>query len=241
MICVTGDLHGRIDFNKLIGFRDKHKGKLSPESDYLVILGDFGLIWQNNHKTADYKKDEKCLDRLSSWGWTTLFIDGNHENHPRLAAYPEVDMFGGKVGKIRDNIYHLKRGRVYIIDGKKMFTFGGGLSIDQEHRTEGVSWWREELPTTMEMDAALTELEKHNNKVDYILTHEAPRQYVPFILGGIDERLPESLKYKSPLAIFFDHLHEIIDFNRWYCGHYHGDYQKDKLQVLYKSIIEIEE
>lgn len=239
MIYLTGDLHNTIDFGKIMSFRDKKRERPLTKEDYLIILGDFGFIWHNNPKHAEYIKDEKLLDKISSWPWTTLFIDGNHENHARLNAFPEVEMFGNKAGKIRDSIYHLKRGRVYTIDGKKIFTFGGGLSIDQEHRIEGVSWWREELPTTLEMDAGLEELARHGNKVDYIWTHEAPKRYIPEILGKIDERLPESMKYKSPLAAFFDHLHDEIEFTQWACGHYHEEYQNGKFQCLYNSIVKL--
>ena len=53
--------------------------------DYVVLLGDVGLVW-------DYKGESKTekwwLDWLEDKSFTTLFIDGNHENFNRLNAYP---------------------------------------------------------------------------------------------------------------------------------------------------------
>ena len=42
-------------------------------------------------------------------------------------------MFGGQVGVLNESIFHLKRGYVYTIGEKKIFTFGGGYSIDKGH------------------------------------------------------------------------------------------------------------
>lgn len=95
------------------------------------------------------------------WG-TTLFIDGNHENFDRLNKYPEIDMFGGKVGKIEEGIYHLKRGYVYEIQECKILTFGGANSIAKHTLTEGVDWWKEEKFNYNESNRAFDNLEKHN-------------------------------------------------------------------------------
>ena len=50
---------------------------------------------------------------LSEKPWTTLFVDGNHENFDRLKNYPITEEWGGKVQKIYDKVYHLMRGEIY--------------------------------------------------------------------------------------------------------------------------------
>ena len=113
MIYLTGDLHGEIDISKLNSTRFPEGHSILGKKDYVIILGDFGLVWNNS-------KEERYWRRwLESKPWTTLFIDGNHENFNMLYMYPVVDKFGGKVGKISDSIYHLRRGEIYTIDDKK--------------------------------------------------------------------------------------------------------------------------
>ena len=138
MIYVTGDTHGEHDFFKLWFFA-LHNKDLTKD-DYVIIAGDFGGLWEE-------KTLQKDLDRFSELPFTVLFVDGNHENFDLINAYPVVQWKGGKVRKIRDDILHLTRGQVFEIDGKKIFTFGGGTSVDKWMRQEGVSWWKQELPT----------------------------------------------------------------------------------------------
>ena len=62
--------------------------------------------------------------------FTTLFVDGNHENFDRLYSYPIIEWHGGKVHKINSSIFHLMRGEIYEIDNKKIFAFGGASCHD---------------------------------------------------------------------------------------------------------------
>jgi hypothetical protein len=76
---------------------------------------------------------------LNERPWTTLVVDGNHDNHDRLNQLPVEEKFGGKVGVIADSIYHLKRGEIYQIQDKKILSFGGAESIDKLSRIEGIT------------------------------------------------------------------------------------------------------
>lgn len=66
-------------------------------------------------------------DWLTAKNFTTLWIDGNHENFDMLYEFPLEDKFGGKVRQIAPDIYHLDRGQVLTIDGKKIFCMGGAV------------------------------------------------------------------------------------------------------------------
>jgi hypothetical protein len=44
MIFVTGDVHGEIDLKKIKRFWDIFLNDLTLD-DYLIICGDFGVIW----------------------------------------------------------------------------------------------------------------------------------------------------------------------------------------------------
>lgn len=189
MIYVTGDTHGSLDIHKLNtkNFIQKNMTK----EDYVVILGDFGLVWDNS------KGDKYWLDWLNKKNFTTLFVDGNHENFDLLNEYRVEIWCGGKVQKLRDSVIHLMRGQVFSIAGNKVFTMGGGTSVDQKYRIKGESWWEEELPNYEEMMEGLENLAINNWKVDYIFTHAAPN------------RIMESMNYikeRNELNDYFDRL-----------------------------------
>ncbi len=227
-IFLTGDTHGKIDIKKVLNFNKKC---------YLIILGDFGLTWYTKDN-KEYEYQEYLLDEINKKPFITLFIDGNHENFTTLNKLPEQKMFGGNVGMLRERVIHLKRNQIYKIANKSFYVHGGGLSIDKHLRIEGISWWREELPTTKELNDAFDYI--NGQTVDYILTHEAPATLIPSILGKRDNMLLESQKFDSPLAKFFDYVYKIVNFKHWYCGHYHKDITLDNLTVIYNKIIKLE-
>ena len=124
MIYITGDTHA--NFSRLS--RDKFliQNEMTKD-DYVIICGDFGGVWSFEEEST-YEKE--MLDWLDSRNFTTLFVDGNHENYTRLYKYPIEEWNGGKVHKIRDSVLHLMRGEVFDIDNKKFFVFSGTKSHD---------------------------------------------------------------------------------------------------------------
>lgn len=115
------------------------------KQDYLIIAGDFGGVWSSRTLDSD-------LAPYQALPFTVLFVDDNHENFDLLNSFPIDEWSGGKVHLIKSDIIHLMRGQVYEIENKTIFTFGGGTSIDRYLRTEGVSWWSQELPNYDELD-----------------------------------------------------------------------------------------
>ena len=167
MIYITGDTHIPIDIVKLNNYRFPEQKNLT-KNDYVLILGDCGICWGN------YEEELYWRENLKNRNFTTLFIDGNHENFNLLKKYKVKKWNGGKVHFINDSIIHLMRGQVFIIENLKFFTMGGATSIDKHHRIEGKSWWPEEMPSNKEFNEGMNNLNKHNWEVDYVLTHAAP-------------------------------------------------------------------
>ena len=130
MIYITGDTHIPVDIGKLSVKRFPEQKEMTKR-DYVIICGDFGGVWDGSNE------EKYWIKWLKSKNFTTLFIDGNHENFEMLYNLPTVDFGGSIAHKVDDGIYHLIRGEVYNIDGKKFFVFGGASSHDKELRTEG--------------------------------------------------------------------------------------------------------
>ena len=230
MIYVTGDTHG-----------DQYKWveQIKPvpnSSDIILICGDFGVgFWD-----GPYWVEEMFFDFLSEQGYTVLFIDGNHENFEKLNSYPDEMWCGGRVHKIRNNVIHLMRGEIYSIEDNSIFVMGGGYSVDKCYRTEGVSWWPQEMPPEEEYCNALRNLEKVNYQVDYIITHTAPAETVYYLstLQRLD--IKKSIAEELPLTAFLDDIQHKALYQHWYFGHFHADLDLWRNQTaIFNSIREL--
>jgi hypothetical protein len=51
------------------------------------------------------EKDNKWLKWLEKRSFSTLFVDGNHENFNLLTSYPIAKWCGGRVHKLNDSVY----------------------------------------------------------------------------------------------------------------------------------------
>ena len=215
----------------------KQQNIILTENDYLIILGDFGGVWYYP-ESRFYKQDAYLQKWLSKQPWTTLFVDGNHENHDFLNQYPIEEWNGGNVHHIvKDKIIHLMRGQIFNIDGQTIFTMGGAQSHDMEIRQEWINWWRAELPSFQEYETAINNLEKNNWKVDYVLTHCCGISNAKEILQNQYNVANESL-----LEAFFEGLTKNLTYDRWYCGHYHMNKNiSNNTTVLYHKIIPLGE
>ncbi|MDR0919878.1 MAG: metallophosphoesterase [Oscillospiraceae bacterium] len=251
---ITGDCHG--DYKKFAVKSFPVQRDLTKE-DVIIQLGDFGLIW-------DYRGENRQEEYWKKWfekrPFTTLFIDGENENHERLGLLEETEMFGGKVGKVNDSVYYLKRGEVYTINGKKFFVFGGGISSDTISglldsgdlkfrktvnkmflkrkiwfRVKGETWWKEEQPSPSEMDNGLENLNKNDNTVDYILTHSAPK------IGQTTIDVPSDELEDNRVTQYFDRLYNDVKFDTWFCGHFHIDKAGGRqFRPVYDNICELD-
>lgn len=221
-IFITGDTHANLTWSKLNAENFPEQKYLNPYKDYVIVCGDFGGVW-------DGAKSDK---HIQSWykkkSWTTLFCDGNHENHDLLARYPEIEWHGGRVHLIAPNILHLMRGQVYTISEKKFFVMGGARSTDKWARKEGISWWAGEMPSDEEYDEGFVNLARNDFKVDYIVTHCAPDSYQDYIGQGYYEH--------DKLTNYLQIIKEETDFKDWFMGHYHQDRDDGPYHVLYNSI-----
>lgn len=252
-IYVTGDCHS--DFHRFsadIFYEQKEMNPEDKDKNVVIICGDFGGIWYQDG--SKYRKNEEYwLDWLEKKSFTVVFCDGNHENFDRLYSYPIKEWNGGKVHEIRPHVFHLMRGEVFNIEEKKFFVFGGASShdirdgilerndqrikdwdkdYDKQFRINHLTWWKEELPSEEEMDNGLKNLEKYNNRVDYIITHCASCSAASLLSHGM---------YKpDKLTRYLEEIRNKVDFSRWFMGHYHENRAiNDKEIILYEQIIRI--
>lgn len=224
MLYITGDTHIPHDIHKLSKANFGEQNNMMPDKDFVLICGDFGGVW-------DFSKEEKYwMDWLGDRNFTTLFIDGNHENHAALAKLETANLFGGQVGVAGNHIYHLRRGNIYTVCGRTLLTMGGAQSTDKEWRVPGVSWWEEELPCEAEYQRCQKSLELSHYKADYIITHCAPLQ--------LEQKFYELSKANRLTAFLDSAIEQMVSYQHWYFGHYHLDKAIDKKHTcLYDRIM----
>jgi predicted phosphodiesterase len=250
VIFITGDCHQ--DFQRF-NSRNFPEQKKMTKNDYVIICGDFGGVWNRDKES---KEENSLMNWLDGKPFTTLFVDGNHENFDRLYSYPIEEWHGGKVHKIRPSVIHLMRGQVFEIDGKSIFTFGGAGSHDIDdgilepdapdfkkkkreldrkgrlYRVNHVSWWKQELPSEEEMEEGRKNLASHDNKVDFLVTH---------CCASSTQALLNSDMYKPDVETdYLEEIRKTIKFKKWFFGHYHDNKNVSAEEILlYEQLIPI--
>ena len=117
MIYLTGDTHN--DFSKLSNKSLKKQGLKLTEDDYMIVTGDFGLCWAHD-KTFDWN-----CKWFAERSFTTLWVQGNHENYYMIAEYPLEEWHGGLVRHIvRDKVILLECQTAHCGRCQPHFDFG---------------------------------------------------------------------------------------------------------------------
>lgn len=226
MIYITGDTHQLNNIEKIKNFILKNK--VSKE-DYLIIVGDVCC--------PEFCQDIPYGKVYNFWidiPMQILFIDGNHENFQSLNKLPIEEWNGGNIHRLAPNIIHLMRGQVFTIEEKKFFTMGGAISPDRMKRFLGIDYFEEEDCSYNETKIALDNLEKHNNQVDYILTHTIGDD---FFRKNMLTYFHFYIEYSGAINRFLDYIDDVVDYKHWYFGHFHKDIVLDNKHTLIFNFI----
>lgn len=207
---VAGDWHGNWPQAETV-IRHAHAEGI----DTIFQVGDFG-IWKNDKPFLN-----RCEALLKQWNIELYFIDGNHEDFPRLYEKKVLD---DGTRYVRDHITHIPRGYRWEWGGLTFLALGGAASIDRKFRVTGRSWWLEELITVEDILTA-----QSGGPVDVMFTHDSPSTAPNSVtddfhgqLGamkyfGVDsvaqctdhrERLAEVTNVTTPRLLFHGHYHK---------------------------------
>ena len=73
-------------------------------------------------------------------------------------------------------------------------------------------------------------LKKNGYKVGYIISHTMPTQFIKRLGFKDSDRLTE----------MFDTIYQDVEFEHWYCGHYHVERNMaPTLTICYEKIVQI--
>lgn len=238
MIYITGDTHR--NFRHIELFCKNHN--TSKENDYIIILGDSGINY-----TLDYRDDDvkKYLYKLPI---NFIIVHGNHEERAsNIPCYKckyvedEKNEVYGKffVDELYSNIMFTDIYGEYYFNNKCVYVIGGAYSVDKYYRLSmGYRWFESEQLSMFEKCEIWHQL--RNFEYDYydiniILSHTCPLKYEPreWFLEGIDQSTVD-----KSMEEFLDIVDDYVPYEKWYCGHYHGEKDMGNIEFLYNSIKE---
>mgnify|MGYP000003545190 FL=1 len=240
---ITGDKHRRFDrvkeFCREVNTRPK---------DVLIILGDTGFNYY------DDKRDDELKKEISQLPVTLFCLHGNKENRPQnVGTYGIRDFCGGKVyyEPKYPNLLFAIDGCIYTFEGRKYMVVGGAHSVDKLRcLEEGTPFWQDEMPDDATKEKVEEGLKKEGNKIYGMLTHTCPIDYLPtetFLStrqNATIRRKPRKAKSKKLFRPDIDRSTEIwlgevekkLDYEIWFCGHYHVDKPIDKICMMHRKI-----
>ena len=228
MVYLFGDIHG--DIGELRFYM--RNSPIRP-GDTLVLLGDVGL----NYRLHD-PRDELKKAHLEQTGINYLCIHGNHERRPAtIDTYHLTEWRGGKA-YIEDKYPHLffaKDGEVYNLEGRKAIALGGAYSVDKFYRQiKGWSWFPDEQPDDEIKAYAEKRLAELNWKVELVLSHTCPAKYTPreAMIHHVDPRTVD-----RSTEDWLDKIEDKLQYDAWYCGHWHINKTIDKMHFLYDDLV----
>ena len=228
-IFITGDTHRDIDISKLNTNKWKEQKMLS-RNDILIVAGDFGVPWTFGEDNTD----KYILGWYESKPFTTLFVDGNHDNEDALREYEIVTFLGAKCHKLRENVFHVMRGEVLHVGEHKILCMGGAKSVDREQRIQHVSWWPGEEASFQEWQHFYDSLK--SEKPDVIVSHDAPGSIVTDMIAryaGIRLLSTTSENFDMILDDIFENGSCVKD---WFFGHHHVDKDSEIGGIMYHAL-----
>lgn len=231
-IALAGDWHGELQWQKAA----LHTlGKLGIKN--ILHAGDYGLgwpkIWPDFVNSA-----ESVLRKYDMYLWVT---PGNHENWD----YINSREYDGGVHWMTKHAAILERNALieFAYGGDKsrlIHSLGGAPSIDFHMRTQGISWWKDEVLTYGDVIRAREIGETHD--IDIMVTHDAPDGGTQAVQDIID--IPphlsmfsvEGLRYAAEGRAMMNHAVAGIKPKVFVHGHFHAADMKQDDDTLWVSL-----
>jgi hypothetical protein len=173
----------------------------------IVQVGDFGY-WPRFEKGQEFL--QLTSQHATRSGVSIWFCDGNHEDHDALPHDDEVDPV-----ELAPSIRWVPRGSVVEWDRRRILFFGGAVSVDQDSRISGWTWFADEIPSPKAWQRA-----RNAGEVDVVVAHdtvpEMPVQGLPTFAVPWSARRRASEHRKKLRS-----LSQALSPAWWIHGHWH--------------------
>jgi len=191
----------------------------------MIFIGDVHGKWGKYHEIINSTKEETLqvgdMGIFSYWdvqykfkpGDNDYFIRGNHDNPDFCLAHPQ---HLGDFGYLNDN---------------SLFFVAGAWSIDWEHRTPEVDWWKHEELYADEL--ALAYLLYKEKKPKIMVTHDVPATLYHEFFSYLPEQQTRTTHYLDKM--WREHMPEL-----WVFGHHHKSIRQQVEDCLFVGLGELE-
>lgn len=220
---VASDIHGPLNLEVLRPDNFPRPGK---DGDFLLLCGDVGVVWDGA------ENDRKLAAWYDAQPYSTLYIDGNHDNHELLSRFPVTRWRGGMVHEISPKVRHLMRGQVYEVEGARIFCFGGAFSVKRVRGGSPVPVWDGEMPSAEEYEAGWSNLKAAGMEVDFIFTHTCPTSCLQKLHGDF-------YPHERALNDYLEEVARQVRWKRWFFGHFHADRDFGRFRALHERVLQV--
>ena len=228
----VGDIHG--EFGEVL-----KNINMIPDS-IQVYCGDIGMgFYKSGYYSTEFNKIQKRAEKKNC---TIIFIRGNHDD-PRYFR-GQVDLFNPDE---YSRIWMANEWQLFQTIWGNILCQGGAVSVDKYARTPGLTWWKDEEITYIDVEELGTRF--GDEPIDIVATHSAPRSFSP--LGNkalsmnwwYDDIIDACDKEREYLQKVLVYLKASKHPKYWFYGHYHNSYfnTSDNLTAYGLNINEIRE
>lgn len=227
MIYITGDTHR--DFSHIRQFCKEHDTK--AWKDVMIILGDAGINYFGDHRDEEFKQ------YLSKIPITFFCIHGNHEMRPWHIKNTTLLEYQGDLvytDPACRNVCYAIDGNTYDFAEHRCLVIGGAYSVDKYYRLKnGYRWFSDEQPTKDIKQSVMKAIDC-DKSIDVVLSHTCPYKYIPreMFLSGVDQSTVDDSTER-----FLETVEEKVNYQKWYCGHWHTEKTIDRMRFLFRDII----
>ncbi|MCQ2079826.1 MAG: hypothetical protein MJZ38_07220 [archaeon] len=195
MLAVSG---GSLGFEGLYRLSQDEVVQSMGKSDYLIILGNCGVteVHADFYDNLALYRDLPC---------SVLFLDGSTDDYDLLSDHPLFPWNGGMTQSMSRGITHLMRGQVFRIDGRTILTMGGCSTVGRTDLGKYYDWYPEQDIFPADLQAAESNLEEVDGKVDLVLTCDCPASWRA---GSATDCLQTSR--------CLDDLASLVTYRHWY-------------------------
>lgn len=266
---IFGDMHQSVCGEAMYLSKDKFtEQKELTKENILFQLGDFGYFYSYPKTNDIYKREYNKRKELASKKFTFFIIPGNHENYDLINELPLIEKWGGLVYEEKfdtGSLFIAKRGEIYTINGKTIFTFSGALSSHSSDKYEcftlsdhlsgeykrvkkyrygefrGFKTQKIKLSMVnywsqeLPTEEELAYAKSNLEKVNYKVDYVFTHTGPSSIINDFIKE--EDLeKLNDPVSSFLDKIYKKLDFKHWYFGHCHTNITKGKFSTHYLKL-----
>ena len=222
-VMALGDTHGK---NMMVAPMLLSKyGLDNPNTSKAIFhVGDFGIGFSSI--IGDRTETENLNVRLKRYNVFMYVVRGNHDNP---AYFRPNNEYSDSVQEL-SNIVFVEDHSVVELNGIKVYCRGGAISIDRLIRTEGRSYWTDEVFTR----ATMEEINEIPSDIDVIITHSRPDGVWPIDKSNIKDWLLEDMQLDYDImkeAEDIKHLFDgIVSRSNKYIRHYYGHFHSSSIE-----------